>query len=1095
MLKFFNLDYLCLFALVLGYSSLAGLAYAGEHTLNSMQQNQHIVSGTVKDAKDEPLIGVSISLKENPSAGVTTSIDGTYSISATGDATLVFSYVGYKVKEEVVGTRTLINVVLDEENKILDEVVVVGYGVQKKVNLTGALSVIESKEMEARPVTNVSSALSGLASGVSVLQTSGRPGSDGATIRIRGIGTLNNSSALVIVDGIESSLDDINPNDIESITILKDAASSAIYGARAANGVILITTKRGTTGKPKITFSGLYSSTSPSRMPKFVTYNPEYMRLMNEANTNVGQPAKYSENLINSWIEASGNPNAVNEFGIPNYVVYANTDWGESVFENNWAQNYNLSATGGSDYVKYTLSTGYMNNPGIMENTGNERYQLRVNLESKAGKYLTLGTNTFMSLNNNKVTNTDNSVFNLLRQKIPGLYPYKYDGYWATPSSFSGERSITSLLRGFESSAGLDKTSRINTTLFARLDIVKGLHFETKFNYQTWIHERNIYPRTSSVKDFSTNTIVETPTVPDEMTTSYTNERSYMETFDNVLNYNFSVLDDHSFGIMLGHNEYYYNTRSNNYSKKGLLDEGIYVPGSASGANDYVTGTESERSMRSFFGRINYDYQSKYLFEFVLRRDGSSRFYKDNRWGYFPSFSAGWRISEEHFMKFAKSWMDNLKLRGSWGKLGNDVASGNWDYMALYGKVNYSFGGNPISGLYQNKMDNEALTWEKSNVLNLGFDGIFLQNRLSFDFEYYNKLAKNILYQGSLYMVNGNISPPTVNLASVRNKGIELSLGWSDKIGNVSYKIKGNFAYNKNEVSKFYGTYETNPDGTNNIGAVGRPDPWNPTYIVEGKIMNEYYLRNIYSGNGSYFNTDGSVNINGGPKDGMIRTEKDMEWVKAMQKAGYKFFPKNNIGKSDLYYGDYLFADTNNDGIYGDDNDRSFTGKSALPKIIYGFGAEIVWKNIDFSMLWAGNGGMYYYKLDVGYNSTKLENGNAIGKDVATNRYFYDPENPDSPNTNMSGTYPRLKTSDDINGISSTRWLYNASFLKLRNLQVGYTIPSGLSKKIGIEKTRVFFSGENLLTITPYAFMDPEIGVSMGYPTMRQIAFGLTVNF
>lgn len=566
-----------------------------------------------------------------------------------------------------------------------------------------------------------------------------------------------------------------------------------------------------------------------------------------------------------------------------------------------------------------------------------------------------------------------------------------------------------------------------------------------------------------------------------------------MKTFDNVLNYNFSILEDHTFNLMLGHNEYYFNTWSNTYSKKGLLDEGIYVPESASGSNDLVTGEESERSMRSFFGRANYDYKSKYLLEFVLRRDGSSRFHKDNRWGSFPSFSAGWRISEEAFMQPTKGWMDNLKLRGSWGKLGNDAASGNWDYMALYGKVNYSFGGNPISGLFQSKMDNIFLTWENTTAFNLGLDGIFLQNRLSFEFEYYDKLTEDILYQGSLYLANGSITPPTVNLANVWNKGIEATLGWNDKIGNVSYRVSGNFAYNKNEVSKFYGPYKVNEDGTNNIGAVGRAS--GNSYITEGQIMNEYYLRNIYSGNGNHFNSDGSVDIHGGPKDGMIRTEEDMNWVNAMLKAGYQFFPKNSVGKSNLYYGDYLFSDTNGNGVYGDNNDRSFTGKSAMPKFNYGFSAEIVWKNIDFSMVWAGYGGMYYYKLDVGYNSPKIENGNSIGTDIANNHYFYDPENPNSPYTNLNGKYPRLKNSDDINGTASTRWLYNAGFLKLRNLQLGYTIPTNLSRKAGIERARVFFSGENLLTITPYEFMDPEIGVGMGYPTMRQIAFGLNVNF
>lgn len=1068
-------------------------------TAVAAQVAETAVTGVITDENGKGLPGVSVQIK-GTSRGTTSDADGNYKISADKGTTLVFSFIGYVRQEIVLGDQTALNITMAPDAQSLNEVVVVGYGTQKKVNLTGSVATVTAKNIEARPVTNVSSSLAGLAPGVFVRQGSGKPGSDGATIRIRGTGTLNNSDALVIIDGVQGSMDAVNPNDIESISILKDAASASIYGSLAANGVILITTKKGSPKKTTVTYTGLLSSARPSNLPDFVSDYVRYMRLFNESNRNVGVAETYSANTISLWEAAQKDPNGIAASGFPNYVAYPNTDWAKWVFRNEVVQNHNISVNGGSDKALYNVSLGYLDNRGVMQNTGIKRYQLRANIESKINKFLTLGTQTFASTQSAGKANTDNA-FTYLWQTNPGIYPY-YQGKYGFPAAVEEPTTVNNILGYLDGTGGLDRTSRFNTTLYGVLTLAKGLTLEPKVNYQTRFNESNSFALTGPGErwDFSTNTQKVQLTPTDQLRTSYGFNRDYLLTLDNVLRYNTTFGRDHDFGALVGYNQFYFRYYDFSASKLGLIDYTTTTLGSAGETSNTAGGQEYDRAMRSFFGRVNYAFQSKYLVEANLRYDGSSRFASESRWGVFPSFSAGWRISEEAFMRNLTDKVQNLKLRASWGMLGNN-ASGDYDYQATYSKVPYSFNSIAVTGLVQAKYANPLLRWESTAVTDIGLEGALFKNRMNVEIDLYHKLTDGILTTPPIYLTSGTKAAPTQNTAAVLNKGIELTLGWRDKIGQVDFSVSGNVAYNINRVNNYRGAltegYTTDANGNKVYSSnIGQVSSGGDTRILQGHMINEYYLLDVYRGNGTYSNSDGTVNINGGPKDGMIRTPEDLAWVRAMLAAGYKFQPVGTVGKGQLYYGDLIYADLNGDGTYGNNFDKRFTNVSSTPRYIVGLNLSANWKGFDFSMLWAGALGMQYLYNSAGVNNTRTTLTNSIGTRIADDHYYYNEGNPSDPANNVNASFPRLKNgSDSQTNISSSFWLYDASYIKLKNIQIGYTIPSALTNRIGMSRARVFFSGENVLTITRFPGLDPEVGAGLGYPTMKQYAAGINVTF
>lgn len=1071
--------------------------YKGNERQVALQAKKDI-KGVVTDKNGEPIPGANIIEKGNPTNGTITDVDGNYTLSVFGNSVLVASYIGYNRIEIQVKDRSVVDITLSEDTQALEEVVVVGYSTQKKVNLTGSVSTVNFESMSSRPVTDASQALSGASPGLQIMQSSGQPNAESFSYNIRGVGTLNSSSPLILVDGMEQSISMVNPSDIANVSILKDAASCAIYGNRGANGVILITTKNGTEGKISVTYDGTVSYNEPFKIVHTISDYVQYMKLMNESSNNLGNSDIFSQSSIDLWEAAKADPNGISASGYPNYVAYPNTDWWDEIYTKQWMQKHTISLNGKEKKTGYSMSFSYIDNPGIMKNTGYNRYMGRVNLYSDITDWLRVGTRTSGNVTDQEVSvtsyNGSSHINSMNTEKmVPCIYPY-YDGKYGAPE---GPEEDPQSHNGLWDNVlnGFDKYSQLYTEWYAQVKFLKYFTYNFDFYYQDLRRERKVSDASIGKFSFSKGAY---STGADDPSTLYTRmyyTRTNRTKLNHLLNYNQSF-GIHDVSAMVGYEEETYDYRETNVSKLGLTDAAVNDLDAAT--TPYSTaGYGTEYAARSVFGRANYAYKSRYLLEFNLRYDGSSRFSPDYRWGAFPSFSAGWRMNEELWLKPVQ-WLTNLKLRASWGKLGNN-AIGNYDWQSVYSAANYSTGQALTSGIAITSIANAALTWEETAVTNVGLDFGFFDNKLHGNIDVYNKLTTGILYTPDMYMVMGNATAPKANIAEVTNRGVELELGWRDNIGrDFSYSIKGQFSFNKNFVSKYKGKLEKgwNKGHTEYSTNIGDVSTGSTTRVIEGRQINEFYLPNVYNGNGSYFNADGTVNINGGPKDGMIRTENDMQWLQAMQAAGYTFQPYNNIAKNALWYGEYIYADANGDGVYGNSYDSEFQGTSTTPKYNFGIQASANWKDFDFSMTWGGSAGFSIYYYGKARNSSETTYGYAIPDAVANDHYFYDPENPSDPRTNQSSKQPRLvNVSGAQSSASSSLHLEKGNFIKLRYLTLGYTMPKSISKKFYVERLRVYASGENLFAITGFSGMDPEMRVSMGYSTMRQYAFGINLTF
>ncbi len=1064
--------------------------------LSSAEMLQQItITGTILDDDGEPMPGVNIMVK-GTGTGVVSNINGKFSINVPNrDAILLFSFVGYISQEIPVGNQTEISITLSEDTKLIEEVVVVGYGVQKRVNLTGAVATVDvERELQSRPLTNVGMALSGMAAGVQVMQNSGQPNSDGANIRIRGIGTLNTSTPLVLIDGMESSLGNINPNDIATISILKDAASCAIYGNRGANGVVLITTKQGEKGKINVNYSGTFSFNQPSNLIKVVSNSADYFELMNESSTNIGQNVIFSQQTINEFREAEKNPNGLHSSGYPNYVARPNTDWYKEIFQNKLMQEHSVSVLGGTEKVRFNFSGTYLNNPGLVESTGQEKFYVRSNITANVTDWLQIGNRTFGYQNNVERNNVNTLLTGIgMTKASPCIYPY-YNGIYGATEAVEEDAQAENVRFILNSNGGGFTYAQINTSMFANVTLFKDFVYHVNFDWTRYWTEHLYTTKSIDRYSFSQQQYMILGTDVSQLSSMFYTLGEKRWRFEQTLTYNKTFNSAHEVGALVGFEEMKFTTYNVDAQKRGLIDETITDLSTAT-TMSAITGTNSGYASRSFFGRATYAYDSRYLFEVNLRYDGSSRFSPDSRWGLFPSVSAGWRLSQESFM--ASSPFSNLKLRASWGQLGNN-SIGNYDWQSTYATSNYSFGGVQTPGLAQTALANSRLEWETTTITDLGIDVSILNNRLTAEIDLYNKLTDGILYRESIYATMGNKTAPYQNLAEVTNKGFEVLLGWNDRIDKLSYGLKGNFSFNKNRVTKYRGKLERGwVDGVykSNLGDVSTGGT---NRVVEGRMINDFYTMEPYQGTGTYFN-GGTVDINGGPKDGMIRTEQDMEWLLAMKAEGYSFYPNQNIQQAgnSIWYGDYIYADLNGDGIYGSSYDYDFRDYSTNPKYNFGLQAHASWNNFDFSMNWQGSAGFKVYYYTTGRNSTATIYGYLIGQDIAKDHYFYDPGNPNDPRTNLTSKNSRLtrNAGSSQSDATSTLHLEKGDFLKLRNLTIGYTLPPHLAKKIYTQNIRFFVSGENLLTITKFTGMDPESQVGMSYVTMRQLAFGLNVTF
>lgn len=1063
------------------------------------------VSGIVVDNNNEPVIGVTIGIS-GTNTGVITDINGKFTLNASHEDKLVVSYIGFKTQNITIGNQTFINIRLTPIQIELNDVVVVGYGTQKKANLTGAVATIDySKESMSRPIVSAPSALAGKVPGVSVMQASGQPGNEGITTRIRGYGTLNATAPLVIVDGTETSITAISPDDIESISVLKDAAACAIYGSHAAaNGVILITSKQGKKGKTTVSYSGMFSYNTPLHLYKEVSDYADYMEFMNESADNVGSAHTFSQEMIDLWREKKKDPNGISESGYPNYVAYPNIDWMSALFRNSWFQKHSMQVSGSTDKTNYLFSASYTDNPGIIEGTGAKKYQMRANITSQIKDWLQVGTRIW-GYNQDMGRNQLQNIFDYISRSSPGIYPY-YDGKYGDKENPEESGTARNNLFFLNRTGGFYNNFYVNGDLFSKIKI-KDFTYNVSYVYSRSFNQDKFSVNSTPAWSFRTNEITYPGYLLKNLEVRMNYSGTYKWIFSNNLRWD-KKTGNHDVSAMAGYESSYQHWDNTNTSKTGLTDDAITEMSTATEMK-YITGTQSDDAYQSIFGRATYAYNNRYLFEMNMRYDASAKFGKKMRGGYFPSFSAGWRVTEEEFMK--NTSIDNLKLRLSYGMLGNNTCP-TYAYQATYetGSLNYPFGGTLNSAIAQTALANEYLHWETTKSANLGIDLSILRNRLTAEIDLYNRITSDVLYAAPIYATLGEKSPPTQNLCGVTNRGTEITLSWQDKIKKFQYGISINGSRNYNVVSKYKGQLKEgwieNSDGTRswqtNIGDV-TTQVGTERRLLEGKIINEFYLLNVYSGNGTYFNGDGTVNIKGGPKDGMIRTENDMKWLQAMVKSGYSFHPNYTIGtqanKSGIYYGDYIYADENGDGIYGNDYDKTFQDKSLMPKIFYGIQANASWKGLDFSMSWMGAAGGAIYWRYLGLNSFETKDGFSLPYEIAYDHYFYDPENPNDPRTNLTSKNARMTKNYDTSQerVPSTLWLYNSDFLKLKNLTFGYTFPGKLLKKTGLSDLRLFVSGENLLTITSFPGLDPEMQVSSGnyYVTMKQYSVGLNVNF
>lgn len=1069
-------------AMVVVFGAQPWTASAADSTLQ--QDSKRQISGVVTDKTGGPVVGASVMIPKS-TIGIMTDADGRYFLEVPSGATFIeVSCIGYKSQVITLGSGDQYNISLADDTEMLEETVVVGYGVQKKVNMTGSVSAVDFQTVAAksRPITNAAQALTNVTPGLQVMQSSGQPNNESFGMTIRGTGTLNSSSPLVLVDGMEQSISMVNPADIASVSILKDAASCAIYGNRGANGVILITTKSGSNdGNITVNVDASLAYSEPFKIIHTVSDYARYMELFNESQTNIGSSPQFAPSIIDTWRAAAKDPNGMSSSGYPNYVAYPNTDWWSEIYNKSLQQTYNVSISGKEKKSGYTMSFGYVDNPGIIDNSGYNRYQGRINLYSDVTKWLRVGARIWGNVTNQDVLSLDLGGLTTTKM-LACTYPY-YDGKYGAPENSADDPQSHNPLWDFASSTGHDKRTQLYTDWYAQVKFLKHFTYSFDYYYNDLRREKKTVDTAIGKYSFSQGAYTTGAADPATLYTYmyYTRDNTYK--LNHILNYSQSF-GRHEVSAMLGYEQQHYEYRESDMSKLGLTDANVNDFNAA--VTPYSTkGYSTEWTSQSYFGRVNYAFAGKYLFEANFRYDGSSRFAPGYRWGFFPSASAAWRISEEPFMKSITSLSD-LKLRVSYGELGNN-AIGNYDWQSIYSSANYAGGSDLQSGIAITSIANNALRWESTAVANIGLDYAFLNDRLTGTIDVYNKLTSGILYTPDMFMAMGNASAPKQNIAEVTNRGIELELGWRDNIGDFGYSIKGNFSYNKNWVSKYKGKLN---DDKSNIGDVSTGST---TRVLEGHMINEWYLPNVYKGTGNGYAADG---INGGPVDGMIRTETDMEWLHAMQENGYSFQPTNNIGQNTLWYGEYIYADTNKDGVYGNAGDSEFQNISTTPKYNFGLEASLNWKNLDFAMSWGGSAGFAIYYYATGRNASTTVYGYAIPEKIANDHYFYDPSNPSDPRTNLTSKNPRLAyNSSAPSSANSSLHLEKGNFLKLRNLQIGYTLPARLSQKFMVQRLRFYLSGENLFAITGFSGQDPEQRATVAYSTMRQYSAGVNITF
>jgi len=1001
-----------------------------------LDAQQKIVSGTVTDESGQSLHGVTV-VVQGTTQGTVTNADGNYTISNIPDgATLQFSFVGMQTQEVVVGEQTNIDIMMVTNVVGLEEVVAVGYGTQRKENITGSIETASSDQIENKPIISVGQALQGELSGVSIRQSDGRPGST-TEIRIRGNGTFSSAgnNPLVLVDGIPGSLDAVNPNDIKNISVLKDAASAAIYGSRAANGVILIQTKRGQKGKSQVIYNSTFGFSELADMPKFVD-SWIYAQAYNEALTNAGQGAIYSQEDIQKYMDGTDHDN------------YPNDKHYEMALDNvAYQTSHDISLMGGGDATSYRFSFRDIRNDGLLQNNlydnyGDNllnyfnKYNIRLNIDSDITKKLKLIANISGTTDDEKGPasatgdRTTMRVITRLARMPATIAGRTSEGYYGRVDKGSPWADIDATSHELERNYYFNGNAGLEYKIIEPLTIVvRGGYVFDHTNYKLYAADEQIDATTYAG--------------PAKLDVKWNTRREL--TLEGFLKYEQSF-GDHNVSGLAGYSQIESKYEYLDAFRDQFPNNEFYELNVGSSANQQNSGGASEWGLVSYFARLQYGYLGKYLFEANVRYDGSSRFGEGNKFGAFPSFSFGWRISEETFIKESLPWVSNLKLRGSWGALGNQQI-GNYPYQDILSSGNNAIWGSSVyPGIVLNTVANQAITWETTAIADAGIDISVLKGKLSASIDYYDKTTRNILYNITTAGTLGLSSSPT-NAGKVNNAGWDINLSYKEKLGDFFFEIAPNFSVVNTEVLELSD--------------------------VEKDISNGLFI-------------GGPLNaIYGYTADGLFVDEQDI--------ASYPVQPYNPA-PGDIKYKDISGPDGVPDGKVDPEFDRSVIGQTS-PKYTYGGRINASYKSFDFSFTFDGAGGMRRYLSNMAGRA--FANKSNVQEWMWDNRWTS--ENPD-PNA----IYPRLLNhgggNRDPYSYLSTYWAWNASYLKIRSVQIGYNMPESVTKALKLQKVRVYLSGRNLLCFDNFFDgWDPELDVQTGegvhYPMARTYILGLNVNF
>ncbi len=975
------------------------------------QQSGKLVKGAVTDESGLSVIGANVFIK-GTTVGTITDMEGNFSLEVPSDNDiLVISYIGYVEQQIPVKNRKNWSIVLKEDAQNLDEVVVVGYGTQRKGNIATAVTTIKSDVLQNRPVQTVGEALQGQIPGLSVT-AKGAPG-ESPKLQLRGSSVLksdNSSEPLVLVDGVPADFNFLNPEDIESINVLKDAASSAIYGSRAANGVLLITTKRGKMGKPTFRYNGSVGVNAPMYMPESIS-SVEYARIKNEAERNMGRAPIYTDEDITMF----ANGTDLNR--------YPNTDWLDLAIQNSVTTRHGLEASGGTEKVRYLVSAGVDHQTGVFPNTQQNVFNVRSSTDISISKKLGISFDLRYQLRDMDALNNQEDLYKQLISAEPTMVAYYTDGsYGYNPGFFTNP--LVPLYEG-----GQKYTNRHEASGIFKLDyeFIEGLKFTGIANVKYTFKNEEARSRKVFYKNYFTQEVFENGE------NSFSDRRDYNAYYNlqALLNYKKSF-GIHNLDILAGYQQESENSDWLKGARSGYPTDIIWELNPGPKDNWSNDGNGEHWALASFIGRINYDYDNKYILSLSMRSDASSRFAKGSRWSTFPSVAAAWRISQESFMKGTRSWLDDLKIRASWGQTGSATGLGLYPSYTLI-----STGGLILNNTYQQiaslkTIGNQELTWEHSDMLNFGLDVKMLNSRLNFTGEYYIKNTKDILLEMPVPLEYG-FGKPNMNVGEVRNKGWELSLSWNDRINDFGYSISGNLSDNRNEVIDLGGT-----------------GPWKGS--------------NTYTDVGLPFNS-----IYGYESMGLFQSDEEV--------ANAPFQNSNTAA------GDIRYKNQNGDDKI-DANDRVVIG-DPNPHFLYGMNLGFDYKNFDLNMFFQGIGQKDRVIMD---NFVRPFFDSSIFKHHLD---YWTPEN-------TGAKYPRILNKDDgtHNYQQSDYWMINAGYFRMKNLQIGYTIPREILRPAGFDRVRVYFSANNLFTVSDFVpGMDPESEKSVSYPFARTYSFGLNVQF